>query len=371
MMQPAAVELGISLTVLGSSLDSSAAQSVQKTVLGDYTNLDDLRRAVSGADAMTFDHEHVPNEHAEVLLGEGVIVEPRPHALIYAQDKLAQRRKLAALGVPVPEFAAIENTANIEDFWSRVDGNVCLKAARGGYDGHGVWFPASLAQARELVEKLLADAVPLVAERKVGFIRELSVLVARNRSGEIRAWEVTESVQRDGICVEAVAPAPNLPVQKSEELQELGAKIARELDVTGVMAVELFQLADGSVFVNELAIRPHNTGHWTQNGSVTSQFEQHLRAVLDLPLGCTDMCGGYTVMANILGGPEIPAQGMKERMSAVWERFPQAKIHLYGKEYRPGRKLGHVNVTSAQEDEARRVAKAAAHYMVHGAWASA
>lgn len=366
MMQTEAIELGLSVRLLAGSADASAAQVTQDVVLGDYTALDDLLVAVAGADAVTFDHEHVPNEHLETLLDRGVNVDPGPHALIYAQDKLLMRQHLAALGLPIPDFAEITSVADAENFARRVDGNVCLKARRGGYDGHGVWFPDSSADATELTElvaKFLDEGVPLMAERKVQLARELSAMAARTPSGEVKTWPVVESVQRDGICAEAFAPADR------QDATEIAETVARELEVTGVLAVELFEDAAGKLWVNELATRPHNTGHWTQDGAVTSQFEQHLRAVLDLPLGSTELTAPHTVMANVLGGEKDPDVPIAQRMAAVWRRFPDAKIHLYGKSYRPGRKLGHVNVSGTDAAETRRRAQLAAHYLVAATWA--
>ncbi|WP_144239854.1 5-(carboxyamino)imidazole ribonucleotide synthase [Corynebacterium atypicum] len=375
MMQTAAIELGQSVRLLAGSPDASAAQVTGDVVEGDYRRMADLRRAIAGADAVTFDHEHVPNDFLRELLAEKVVVEPRPEALIFAQDKLAQRTKLAELGLPVPRFAGIESAADAARFFDRVEGRVCLKATRGGYDGHGVWFPADKAELADLVERLLAEQVPLMAEEKVAFERELSALVARRRSGEIRAWPVVESVQKDGVCSEAIAPAPGLATEAAEKATQLAQTIASELGVTGVLAVELFEFIGAAgtpeVVVNELAMRPHNTGHWTQDGSVTSQFEQHLRAVLDLPLGDTTPRAPVTVMANTLGGEVEPEMPEVERMAEVWRRFPQAKIHLYGKSYRPGRKLGHVNVSGEDAEEARRIARLAAGFLVTARWEDA
>lgn len=373
MMQTEAVELGQSVRLLAGSPEASAAQVVGDVVLGDYTDLADLRRAAAGADALTFDHEHVPNEHIDALLAAGVTVEPRPEALIYAQDKLRQRRRLRQAGFPVPDFAEIRSIDDARSFFSSVEGQVCLKACRGGYDGHGVWFPQDEGELVELVRELLDNGTPLLAERKVPFQRELSALVARRRSGEARAWPVVESVQSEGICHVALSPAPHMAPERAEQIQDLAVRLAAELDVTGVLAVELFEVTgeDGApqVLVNELAMRPHNTGHWTQDGCVTSQFEQHLRAVLDLPLGSTQPTAPVTVMVNTLGAPEDPEQPVVERMRQVWRRFPEAKIHLYGKTHRPGRKLGHVNMCGTDPEETERTARLAAGYLVHGSWA--
>nr|VDG62520.1 phosphoribosylaminoimidazole carboxylase ATPase subunit [Streptococcus thermophilus] len=365
MMHTEAIELGLKPRVLAGSEDASAAQVFGDVVVGDYTKLDDVKRVCSGAAAATFDHEHVPNEFLDELIASGVSVQPQPQALINAQDKLEQRRKMAEIGAPVPEFAAIESVEDAENFFDSVEGAICLKATRGGYDGHGVWFPRSREGAGELVDKLLAEGTPLYAERKIDFDRELSAMVARTPSGEMRAWPVVESRQRDGICVEAIAPAPNMAPEMATYCQELAMKVAEELGVTGVLAVELF--ADGDkVIVNELAMRPHNTGHWTQNGCVTSQFEQHLRAVLDWPLGSVEMTAPFTVMVNTLGGETEPAEPMEERVADVMRRYPEAKVHLYGKGYRPGRKMGHVNVAGHDLDTVLSTAQAAAEIIVNG-----
>ncbi|MFP7365014.1 5-(carboxyamino)imidazole ribonucleotide synthase [Corynebacterium callunae] len=372
MMQTAAIELGQSLRVLAGAPDSSAAQVAADVVLGDYTNIDDLRRAIAGADVMTFDHEHVPTEHLRQLISEGVNVQPGPDALVNAQDKLVMRKRLRELGAPVPPFIAIGNVEDAVGFFDAVDGQVCLKARRGGYDGKGVWFPATKDELAQLVEKLLGAGTALMAEKKVALVRELSAMVARTPSGVTQAWPVVESVQRNGVCAEAVAPAPNLSAELQEATRALAERIASELGVTGVLAVELFETLDANgqpeISVNELAMRPHNTGHWTQDGCVTSQFEQHLRAVLDYPLGSTETLAPVTVMANVLGADTDPEQPMAQRMQEVWRRYPEAKIHLYGKGHRPGRKIGHVNMVGQDVAQVRADALAAAHYLVHASW---
>lgn len=368
MMQTAAIELGQSLRLLAGSPDASAAQVCADVVLGDYTNLDDLRRAAEGCDALTFDHEHVPNEHLDALIADGIAVEPRPTALIYAQDKLLMRQRLQELGVPVPDFAEITSSHDAQNFWAHTNGRVCLKTRRGGYDGHGVWFPTSEAEFCDLVEELLAKGAPLMAERKVVLDRELSAMVARRQSGEMKGWPIVESVQRDGICAEAIAPAPGLSEALENQAREIARTVAEGLGVTGVLAVELFE-AEGEISVNELAMRPHNTGHWTQDGCITSQFEQHLRAVLNQPLGATEATAAITVMANVLGAAEDPAMPMAERVKEVHRRFPQAKVHLYGKTHRPGRKIGHINLCGEDLHRTRRDAELAADFLVHARWA--
>ena len=385
LMQTAAIELGLSVRLLAGAEDASAAQICRDVEFGDYSDLEDLRRvarvraggAVRLVDAMTFDHEHVPTEHLRALEADGVSVQPGPDALVHAQDKLVMRKRLREMGAPVPPFAAIESVEDAVAFGEAVDGAVCLKARRGGYDGHGVWFPTA-DELEPLVRRLLDDGVPLMAEKKVDMARELSAMCARTPSGGVAAWPVVESVQRDGICWEAVCPAPGLDPALEARCRELSARIAEELGVTGVLAVELFETRDEAgrpdIAVNELAMRPHNTGHWTQDGCVTSQFEQHLRAVLDGPLGSTEPTAAVTVMANTLGADRDPDQPVAERFAAVQRRFPHAKIHWYGKSHRPGRKLGHVNVTGADASpegiaRTRREAELAAGYIVTATWA--
>ena len=376
MMQHAAVELGLSARVLASTPDASAAQVSADVVLGDYTNREHVEEVSRDAAAVTFDHEHVPNEYLDGLIDAGINVQPQPSALIHAQDKLVMRKKLRELGAPVPPFAQITSADDIAGFFEATDGAVCLKACRGGYDGKGVWFPKTVEEARDLVRDLLAKDVPLMAEKKVQLVRELSAMVARTPGGKIASWPVVESVQENGICVEAIAPAPDTDKNTLLAAEELSRTIASDLGVTGVLAVELFETVDEAgqpeIIVNELAMRPHNTGHWTQDGCVTSQFEQHLRAVLDRPLGSTTPLTDYTVMANVLGGDEDPEMPMHQRMDKVWARFPQAKIHLYGKDWRPRRKIGHVNMTSAPGQSAaelRREARLAAQFLVSAEWA--
>lgn len=368
MTHQAAIALGQTLRVLAAGPDESAAQVSPDVVIGSHTDLDALRRAADGASVLTFDHEHVPTEHLETLVADGVTVNPPPQALVHAQDKLLMRRKLHSLGVPVPRFAEITSVPDVEAFVAEIDGPVVIKTVRGGYDGKGVVMADDLATAREIVAGYLADGVPVLAEERVPMRRELAALVARSPFGQGAAWPVVETVQRDGICVEVYAPAPGLSDGLRSAAQELGLRVANELGVVGVLAVELFETVDGTLLVNELAMRPHNSGHWTMDGAVTSQFEQHLRAVLDYPLGDTSAIAPAAVMANVLGAPQAPAMSMDERLHHLFGRIPDAKVHLYGKGERPGRKLGHVNIIGADMEELRERAVRAAHWLSHGEW---
>jgi 5-(carboxyamino)imidazole ribonucleotide synthase len=374
MTHQAAIALGQSLRVLAADIDDPAAQVSPDVVIGSHTNLDDLRRVAAGADALTFDHEHVPTELLEKLVAEGVNVAPPPQALVHAQDKLVMRRRLQALGAPVPRYAPVESGDDLDRiaaFAARVGGPMVVKAVRGGYDGRGVRMAADLPQAREIASEYLESGVPVLVEERVAMRRELSALVARSPFGQGAAWPVVETVQRDGICVLVIAPAPALPDDLGAAAQQLALRLAAELGVVGVLAVELFETVDGRLLVNELAMRPHNSGHWTMDGSRTSQFEQHLRAVLDYPLGDTDATVPVTVMANVLGAAQTPTMTVDERLHHLFARMPDARVHLYGKGERPGRKIGHVNLLGADTAEVanlRERAERAAHWLSHGQW---
>ncbi len=352
MMEQAAVALAVPVRLLAEGPDVSAAQVARDPMVGDYRDLDTLRAVAKDCAVVTFDHEHVPPEHLRTLQSEGHACRPGPHALLYAQDKGEMRRRLAALSVPCPESALVSSAVEAEAFASTVGGfPIVLKAPRGGYDGKGVWLAGSRAQAAEA----LTAGGPLLAERKVDFVRELSALVARSPSGQVAVYPVAESRQVEGICTEVVVPAPQLAAQTHLAAQEIAMRVAAELDVVGILAVELFETADGTVLVNELAMRPHNTGHWSIDGAITSQFENHLRAVLDLPLGAPQARAPWTVMVNILGGE---VGHLYDGYAHVFARDPGIKVHLYGKQARPGRKLGHV---TAYGDDLADVLERARH----------
>lgn len=371
MTHQAAIALGQTLRVLAVDAADPAAAVSPDVVIGSHTDYDALRRAATGATALTFDHEHVPTELLDKLVAEGVNVAPPPQALIFAQDKLRMRRRLSELGAPVPRFTTVETADDAAAFVEEIGGPAVIKTVRGGYDGRGVLMADDAEAARAIAERYLSDGVPVMIEERVAMRRELAALVARSPFGQGAAWPVVETVQRNGICVEVIAPAQDLPRELGSAAQELGLRVARELGVVGVLAVELFETVDGSLLVNELAMRPHNSGHWTMDGAVTSQFEQHLRAVLDYPLGDTAARAEVTVMANVLGAPEIPAMSVDERVHHLFGRMPEAKVHLYGKGERAGRKLGHVNVVGMPgEDLAdiRERANRAAHWLSHAEW---
>jgi 5-(carboxyamino)imidazole ribonucleotide synthase len=377
MTHQAAISLGQTLRVLVATPDDAAAQVTPDVVIGSHDNLDDLRRAAEGATVVTFDHEHVPTDLLKALVAEGAVVAPSPEALVFAQDKLVMRQRLQDLGAPVPRWHGVADVDDVDAFAARIGGPIVVKTVRGGYDGRGVFLPADLAGARDVVARLLAHGVPVLVEERVTMRRELAALVARSPFGQGAAWPVVQTVQRDGICVVVLAPAPGLADDAKAGAEQLALRVADELEVVGLLAVELFEASEGTLLVNELAMRPHNSGHWTMDGSTTSQFEQHLRAVLDYPLGATAPVAPLTVMANVLGAPQLPAMSLDERLHHLLGRMPDARVHLYGKQERPGRKIGHVNVLGAPDespDDAQYVANVreraerAAHWLSHAEW---
>lgn len=372
MTHQAAIALGQSLRVLSVGPDESAALVTPDVVLGSHTDLDALLDFATGCDVVTFDHEHVPGGHIDAMVAAGHKVFPGSEALEFAQDKAQMRRRLTELGAPMPRWTDHDvsdpgvTLAEIEAFGREVGWPLVLKATRGGYDGRGVWVVHSLDEAREVV----ASGVPLMSEEKVPLERELAALVARSPFGQGAAYPVVETVQQDGICVEVIAPAPDLDPDLAAEAEHLALRLAGELGVVGLLAVELF-VSGGKLIVNELAMRPHNSGHWTMDGARTSQFEQHLRAVLDYPLGATAPLAPWTVMANVIGAPAdrfdaVEPATVDERLHHLFAQWPDVKVHLYGKGWRPGRKVGHVNAVGDDLAAVRARAKAAADYLMYG-----
>jgi 5-(carboxyamino)imidazole ribonucleotide synthase len=269
------------------------------------------------------------------------------------------RARLTGIGVACPRHRIVEDVAGVASAATEFGTDVVLKTTRGGYDGKGVWMIDASTPADVVAEPFRAG-VPVLAEERVDFARELSAVVARSPHGQAVAYPVVESVQRDGICVEVIAPAPGLPEDRAVEAQRVALTVAAELDVVGVLAVELFETTDGRLLVNELAMRPHNSGHWSIEGAVTSQFENHLRAVLDLPLGSPAARAPYTVMVNVLGGDLAEIYPTYRHLMA---RDPGLKVHWYGKGIRAGRKLGHVTVYGDDLASLRERAWHAANYI--------
>ena len=337
MMQQPAIELGISLSVFAESEDSSAALSATK--VGDYTDFEQLLEFAKSVDVITFDHEHVPAGLLMKLTALGHPVHPGPSALIHAQNKLTMRRRLQELGLAQPAWRAATKASEVIDFLGEHGPKIVVKTPIGGYDGKGVRVIENVDQIADWLGSISEFGGELLLEQKVSFTRELAQLVARRPSGQMQSWPVVETRQVDGVCSVVVAPAQNADPALAVEIAR---QIAIGLEVTGVMAVELFETADGKLFVNELAMRPHNSGHFSISASVTSQFEQHLRAVLDLPLGSTEMTSQFAVMVNLLGVDD--KNDFVSHYPRAMESFPGVKFHSYQKSPRKGRKMGHLTL---------------------------
>jgi 5-(carboxyamino)imidazole ribonucleotide synthase len=357
MTHEAGIPLGIRFKLLSDTPQDSAAQVVSDVVIGDYRDLETLRAFAQGCDVVTFDHEHVPAEHLRALEADGVVIRPGIEALLHAQDKGVMRERMRKAGVPCPRHRIVTDPEDVARFAEEGDGfPVVLKTVRGGYDGKGVWVVRSTEDAADPFRA----GVPVLAEEMVDFARELAANVVRSPHGQAVAYPVVESIQVNGVCDTVIAPAPGLSEALSAEAQELALKIAAELGVVGHLAVELFETRDGRILVNELAMRPHNSGHWTQDGAVTSQFANHVRAVLDLPLGAPNARATWTVMTNVLGGdyPDMYAAYLH-----CMARDPALKIHMYGKGVKPGRKVGHVNTYGDDLADVRERGRHAADYL--------
>jgi 5-(carboxyamino)imidazole ribonucleotide synthase len=355
MMIAPAVELGVRVRVLAE--EPGMAADLAATAVGDYRDLETVLAFAREVDVVTFDHEHVPQEVLRALVAEGIAVHPGPDALLYAQDKLLMRARLDQLGMPQPEWAAVADAEGLQDFLDAHGGRAVVKTPRGGYDGKGVRVIGAASEAQDWIDALEPEG-RLLVEELVDFTRELAQQIARRPSGQTVAYPVVETVQRGGVCAEVIAPAPHAGGRLPQVAAQIGSAIAEGLGVTGMLAVELFETADERLLVNELAMRPHNSGHWSQEGAVTSQFEQHLRAVLDLPLGDPTPRQPWAVMVNILGGPA--RDSLESRFPQVLAAHPAVKVHTYGKAPRPGRKVGHVNAVGDELDAVAYDARAAA-----------
>jgi 5-(carboxyamino)imidazole ribonucleotide synthase len=341
MMQPAAINLGIHLRVLAKSHTDSAAQVIPDAVIGSHDDWDALTKFASECDVITFDHEHVPIDFLEKLQESGISVHPGPHALKFAQDKLSMRQVLTNLGIPCPAWQEISSEEDIDLFARIVGFPFVMKTSRGGYDGKGVWVVQDKPEALRVLTEIKILNTNALGEELVQFKRELSAQVARSPHGQCVSYPVVQSTQTSGICHEVISPCPDLSDERSTQAQAIALRIATELDVVGMLAVELFDTGS-EILVNELAMRPHNSGHWSMDGAVTSQFENHLRAVLDWPLGSPANTAPNTVMVNLLGKD---VGNLHSTFRHVMARDPGLKVHLYGKDVKPGRKIGHVNVS--------------------------
>lgn len=344
MLAPAAA-LGIDLITLANSSEDSAAQS-SPHVIGDFRDLDVVRQFAKSCDLVTFEHELIPISIIRTLENEGIKFLPNSNSFQYSQDKALMREKLAHL--PNPKWQVVTEAID----WSYP---AIAKSISGGYDGRGVWKVNSKLELAEL----LKEVPTLLLEELIEFDFEIAVMVARSAHGQAATWSPTRTVQRDGICIETVTPVPEFNEAQAEKAQALALQIADEIKLVGVMAVEMF-VKGNQLFINELALRPHNSGHWTIEGSITSQFEQHLRAVLDLPLGDTALTSKWAVMGNILGGSK---SDMFRPYLHLMARTPALKFHYYRKEVRPGRKLGHVTITGTNLIELRQEVDHALAYL--------
>lgn len=365
MMYEAASPLDIPIRLLAEGPEVSAAKVVREVTVGDYTDFDTVVEFAKECDVITFDHEHVPTSTLIALEKAGKHVYPSPAALVHAQDKAIMRAKMDAIQVPNPKWRVVQKPQELIAFGDEIGWPVIAKTSRGGYDGKGVWkieTPQDASLPFESAPEISAgEQVVIIAEEFIDFSRELSAIVVRSASGQAVSYPISETVQREGICVETTTPAPKMSPDQSSQIQQMALTIAAELGVVGVLAIELMQRKNGDVVVNELAMRPHNTGHWTIDGAVTSQFENHLRAVLDLPLGSPKMRSDHVVMANVLGGTVFDLTGALLHCGA---RDPQLKVHIYGKEIRPGRKVAHVCTYGADLDEVTARARHAANYLM-------
>jgi len=355
-----AAELGVTLSVLAEAPDASAALVIPSAPVGSHADLAAVLAFARDCDVVTFDHEHVPAPVLAALVAEGLPLHPSPEALVFAQDKVAMRERLTASGIPVPRWTVARTEAQVEAFGAQAGWPVVVKTPRGGYDGKGVLIADEPADVRDWLARPETTDTGLLLEERVPFVRELAALIARSPSGQAAAWPVVETVQTDGICTEVLAPAPGIDPALAAHITATALRIAGDLGVTGVLAVELFETPEGGFLVNELAMRPHNSGHWSMDGAVTGQFEQHLRAVLDLPLGDPTPHHPWTVMANVLGEDD---EEIYSAYRHVMARDPGAKVHMYGKGVRPGRKIGHVNVSGEDLGDARERAGHAAAYL--------
>ena len=364
MMLVPGIHLGLEVKVLAEAEGSPAALGA--TMVGDYNQVEVVREFARTVDVITFDHEHVPLTVLRALEAEGVEVQPPSRALAFAQNKLHMRQRLTELGLPMPAWAEIQTAEALENFIAANGGVAILKTPIGGYDGKGVRVVRSAADAADWLSSdgLAKVGGSLLAEEKVDFVRELAQLSARSASGEFAAWPLVQTVQQDGVCAEVLAPAPDADAALLARTAEIARGVAEGLGVTGVLAVEMFQARDGRIIINELAMRPHNSGHFSIEGSVTSQFEQHLRAVADLPLGSTEPRAAHSVMINLLGVDD--ENDFVRHYAAAMSAHPSAKLHVYGKSARKGRKMGHVTAVGEDAQQTLAVARAAAEILRRG-----
>lgn len=353
MTQQAAVDLDVQLTVLAAGPDEPAVLAGAPWLSGRHTDLEALTSAAGAAPVLTFDHELVPPELLARLEAGGCVLRPSAKALSYAQDKLAARRRFRELGLPVPAFAPIHAPADVDAFGAEFGWPVVLKARSGGYDGRGVLVVDGAGAIPSDLEWGDPDDPTWLAEEHVELEAELAVVVARRPSGSRVTYPPVRTTQEDGICRWLVSPVPGL----GGEAADLAEAVADAVDAVGICAVELFVRPGGALLVNEIALRPHNSGHASIEANVTSQFHQHLRAVLDWPLGATDLVAPAAAMVNVI----TPSAGVDLAANLPHAlAVPDAHVHLYAKSSRPGRKVGHVTVLGADVEQALASAAEAA-----------
>jgi 5-(carboxyamino)imidazole ribonucleotide synthase len=356
MTQQAAVDLDIELHVLAQSASDPAVLAGAPYRIGSHLDLGDVLAGAGDGDVVTFDHELVPPALLARMASVGHVLRPGPSALLFAQDKLFARRRLAHAGYPVPAFRAVTSRDDIAAFAAEHGWPVVLKARSGGYDGRGVIVAGALTGVPFDLELASAGEPAWLVEAHVDLAAELAVLVARRPSGEVVSYPVVETTQVDGICVEVVSPA-GVGAALADEAGRLARSITEHIGALGICAVELFVARGGALIVNEVALRPHNSGHATIEANATSQFHQHLRAVLDWPLGPTDLITPAAAMVNLIGVGDEPDPGRRLPLALETQG---AHVHLYAKQSRRGRKIGHVTGLGATPDAALDVARRAA-----------
>ena len=333
MMVPPAVDLGISLTFFAGTATESGAQ-IAPHVVGKLVDTSAVLEWAAQCDVVTFEHELVPQDLIAALESSGVKVFPRSDSFAYSQNKLLMRQKMEELGLPNPAWQAFNGGAVELNF------PLIAKSVSGGYDGRGVFVINNLAELQGLHRSI---GETLLLEEKLAFDYEIAIMVARSPQGQAATWAPTLTLQRDGMCIQTITPIPELSKALAFQTVQIALKIAQGIDLVGVMAVEIFVVGD-HLIINELALRPHNSGHWSIEGAVTSQFEQHLRAILDLPLGDTALVAPFAVMGNIIGIDTDKSSDLYRPYLHLMARIPALKIHQYMKELRPGRKVGHVTL---------------------------
>lgn len=346
MMLAPATALGVKLLPFAASATDSAAQ-ITHCVIGDYKDIEAIKKFAELCDVVTFEHELVPLSVIKALELSGVNIRPASESFEFSQDKEAMRKRLS--GFKSPKSSVVTASDDISEY------PVIAKSISGGYDGRGVW---KINSSQELSD-LLTKYPKLLIEELIDFDYEIAVMVARSPHSQATSWAPTQTIQSDGICTMTISPAPLMSAELSGQAQKIALDIASEVKLIGVMAVEMFVKGE-EIFINELAMRPHNSGHWTIEGSRTSQFEQHLRAILDLPLGDPTMTDNFAVMGNVLGSAKTD---MYRPYLHLMARNPSLKFHMYGKDVRPGRKIGHINLLGKDLVELRTEIEHAVDYM--------